>query len=266
MHIPSPLLPFTLLPFLANASPIDLARLSPGTSPNPGYFVLAGDSTTASPYGSGGGWGDGFLNTTLTGGATGKNYGHNGATTASFRDDGDWAEVLEEVKGNKGSKSVWVTIQFGHNDQKDDSGVTLEQYSANLKKFAQEVKDAGGNPILVTPLSRRSFSSGKVKEDLAEQRDATLAVAQENSVLALDLNEASIAYLNAIGEDNAHRYNRVDDDNTHLNVAGSEVLGNMVSWLMTKSDESSELGQWTRPEEEIVSAFEKGTFYFPEKS
>ncbi|KAK7530175.1 putative esterase [Phyllosticta citribraziliensis] len=261
MHLPSRLL--SLLPALAAASPVNLI---PRAAANPGYFVLAGDSTTASPSGSGGGWGDGFLDKTLTGGASGKNYGHNGATTASFREDGDWDEVLGEIKDNKGSKSVWVTIQFGHNDQKDDSGVTLEQYSANLKKFAQEVKDAGGNPILITPLSRRSFSGGKVKEDLAEQRSATLAVAQENGVLALDLNEASVSYLNAIGEDNAHRYNRVDDDNTHLNVAGGEVFGNMVSWLMNKSDKASELGQWTQPEEKIVTAFEEGTFYFPGES
>ncbi|KAK8159287.1 putative esterase [Phyllosticta citrichinensis] len=251
----------SLLPALAAASPINL--LVPRAAANPGYFVLAGDSTTASPSGSGGGWGDGFLTKTLTGGASGKNYGQNGATTASFREHGDWDAVLREVKEKKGSKSVWVTMQFGHNDQKEDSGVTLDQYSANLKRFAQEVKDAGGNPILVTPLSRRSFSGGKVKEDLAEQRSATLAVARENGVLALDLNEASISYLNAIGEDNAHRYNRVDDDNTHLNVAGSEVFGNMVSWLMNKSDKASELGQWTQPEEKIVKAFEDGTFYFP---
>jgi len=35
------------------------------------------------------GWGNGFLGT-LRNGATGINYGHNGATTKSFVDRGDW--------------------------------------------------------------------------------------------------------------------------------------------------------------------------------
>lgn len=72
----------------------------------PPYFVLAGDSTTA----SGGGWGDGFL-ATLRNGAAGKNLGHNGATTVSFRAGGDWAAVLEAVKASKADYNPFVTIQ-----------------------------------------------------------------------------------------------------------------------------------------------------------
>ena len=37
--------------------------------------------------------------------------------------------------------------QFGHNDQKSTSGVTMDMYKANLKKFAEEVKSAGGTPV-----------------------------------------------------------------------------------------------------------------------
>lgn len=73
----------------------------------PAYFVLAGDSTTAVD----GGWGDGFLNTTLLRPAGGINLGHSGATTVSFRDGGDWAHVLEEVKSHAKSHDVFVTIQ-----------------------------------------------------------------------------------------------------------------------------------------------------------
>ncbi|KAK8214659.1 putative esterase [Phyllosticta capitalensis] len=265
MRLPllTPLLTLPILP-LTLAAP--LTPRASSSSSLPAYFLLAGDSTTATQSDNGGGWGDGFLNTTLQGGAAGKNYGHNGATTVSFREDGDWDEVLGDVKDKKGAYEVWVTVQFGHNDQKEEKGISIDQYKANLKQFAQDVKDAGGNPILVTPLSRRSFSSGKVKEDLAEQRTATLAVASDAGVLALDLNQASVDYLNAIGEDNAHRYNLNSDDDTHLNVAGSVVFGNMVSWLMNKSDQGTELGQWTKPEDKIQTAFEKGTFYYPGES
>ena len=77
------------------------------TRSKPAYFVLAGDSTTAVD----GGWGDGFLNTTLRRPAGGINLGHSGATTVSFRDGGDWAHVLEEVKSHSKSHEVFVTIQ-----------------------------------------------------------------------------------------------------------------------------------------------------------
>jgi hypothetical protein len=73
----------------------------------PAYFVLAGDSTTA----PNGGWGDGFLNTTLRAPASGINLGHSGATTVSFREGGDWAAVLEQVKTHTKTHDVFVTVQ-----------------------------------------------------------------------------------------------------------------------------------------------------------
>lgn len=88
---------------LATASPVERATKPP-------IFFLAGDSTTAPPSGSGGGWGDGFLGT-LVGGAKGTNYGHNGATTATFVSGGDWAKVIVAVNSNKASYTPYVTIQ-----------------------------------------------------------------------------------------------------------------------------------------------------------
>lgn len=77
----------------------------------PAYFVLAGDSTTTTQNSGGGGWGAGFLNDTLCPPAGGKNYGHNGATTVSFRAGGDWDTVLEQVQNYTDSHEVFVTIQ-----------------------------------------------------------------------------------------------------------------------------------------------------------
>ena len=73
------------------------------------YFVLAGDSTTA----VGGGWGDGFLETTLLAPAAGINLGHSGATTKSFRAGGDWANVTRDIGAYKQDYNVYVTIQVG---------------------------------------------------------------------------------------------------------------------------------------------------------
>ncbi|OCL08359.1 carbohydrate esterase family 12 protein [Glonium stellatum] len=196
------------------------------------YFLLAGDSTTAIQSTGGGGWRNGFLNYTLKSGSSGHNYGHNGATTASFRSGGDWATVLSQVASHKSSYNVYVTIQFGHNDQKNTSGITLEQYTTNLELFAQEAKVAGATPILVTPLTRRIFCNGKIVESLAEQRTQTIAAAKSGGYDWIDLNIASENYCNGVGETASDSYNLTPDDHTHLNVQGSVVFGRMVSDLM----------------------------------
>lgn len=48
---------------------------------------------------------------TLVGGATGINFGHDGATTVSFVAGGDWNNVLNEVKNHTGIYDSYVTIQ-----------------------------------------------------------------------------------------------------------------------------------------------------------
>lgn len=78
----------------------------------PAAFWLAGDSTTApiNAAKTGGGWGDGFI-ATLQNGAVGYNYGHNGATTISYRSGGYWAQILAGVAGNATTHTCYVTIQ-----------------------------------------------------------------------------------------------------------------------------------------------------------
>lgn len=91
-----------LFPFLLSVLPITLASSvqNRNQSGRPVYFLLAGDSTTAPD----GGWGDGFLATTVAPGSSGHNYGHSGATTASFRAGGDWGKVVKDIKTYKVSK------------------------------------------------------------------------------------------------------------------------------------------------------------------
>lgn len=117
----------------------------------PAYFLLAGDSTTATQSTDGGGWGDGFLNFTLKRGSSGRNYGHNGATTKSFREGGDWGRLMNEAQTKTADYTVYVTIQFGHNDQKATSGVGLAQYSDNLEAFVVEVCSIGAFPVSSFP-------------------------------------------------------------------------------------------------------------------
>ena len=133
---------------------------APAHQPKPPFFLLAGDSTTAVQSEGGGGWGDGFLNTTLHHGASGINYGHNGATTVSFREGGDWDQVLRAAEDSLSEYRPYVTIQFGHNDQKAAKNISIDEFTANLERFVEEVRAVPAVPVLVTSLSRVSQLSG----------------------------------------------------------------------------------------------------------
>ncbi|KAI1272259.1 SGNH hydrolase-type esterase domain-containing protein [Xylaria sp. FL0933] len=221
-------------------------------------FILAGDSTTAIQSTSGGGWGNGFLSF-LESPAFGVNKGHNGATTKSFVDGGDWAVVTGLVSEYVATEEydVYVTIQFGHNDQKNTSGITLAEYQGNLEKLAGDIWELGGTPLLITPLTRRTFTSNNTAQDsLHDQRLSTIAAAEATNTTYLDLNEASLTYVDAIGEEAAHAYNLVPDDNTHLNDWGSVVFGRMLADLLL--DKKPELAQWIRANETMSELIASG--------
>lgn len=258
----SPLCTLALLVAATLASP-----LKPQKAQNPPFFVLAGDSTTAVQSAGGGGWGSGFLNTTLHNGASGQNFGHNGATTVTFRDGGDWANVLAAAESSLPQYRPYVTIQFGHNDQKPEKNISIAQFVANLEQFVEEVRAIPAVPVLVTSLSRRKYrlaadGSATINEDLADVVAGTKEAAANSGAAIIDLNRASTDYLNAIGPDNAKTYNLNPTDNTHLNDEGSVVFGSMVASLL--DDALPKLRKWVKPVREIAEAIEEGVYYFPE--
>lgn len=229
---PSQALSAALLSVVVSAAPP-----CPHNCPSkPAAFFLAGDSTTATQATSGGGWGDGFLSF-LVPPAFGTNYGRNGRTTVDFRSQGWWDLVKESVANATSTHDVYVTIQFGHNDQKPAKNITLDDYQANLAQLADEITALGGTPILVTPLTRRNFVSDHQTDDsLHNERLRTLAAAEAAGVRSIDLYRASKAYVEAIGEAASHEYNLVEGDNTHLNDEGSRVFGTLVADLITEKD------------------------------
>lgn len=206
------------------------ADSSKGTAP----IVLVGDSTVA----SGGGWGDAFAGS-LKDGVDCRNFGRNGRSSKSYRDEGHWKKVLE-------AKPKWVLIQFGHNDQtgkgperETDAKTTFPQ---NLKRYISEVQAIGARPVLVTSLSRRNFdSAGKIKADLLDDYvAATRAVAAAEKVPLIDLNARSIAQLNQMGPKaavvfDAKSKDPAKPDRTHLSAEGAQASAKLVAEEIRKN-------------------------------
>ncbi|KAI1850245.1 hypothetical protein JX266_004103 [Neoarthrinium moseri] len=228
---------------LASARP---ARDCAGAAGKPPAFFLAGDSTTAHD----GGWGDGLLATLRGPEAWGVNIGQSGATTVSYVHGGNWTNITAHLREYAATYDSYVTISFGHNDQKPANNVPFDQYQANLIKFAEEVKSLGGTPLLTSSLTRRVFESEhNATDSLHNERLAAIKAANVTGSPIIDLNAASLKYVNTIGEDAAQAYNWGPTDRTHLNPWGTVVFGRMVADLIVR--ELPCLESWITPNETL---------------
>jgi lysophospholipase L1-like esterase len=196
-------------------------------------IVLVGDSTVATE----GGWGPAFCADT-THNVRCIDDALNGRSSKSFRDEGAWARAL-------GQHGDYYLIQFGHNDQKPDAVRHTDPdttYAAQLKQYIADVRSIGAVPVIVTPLSRRTFVDGKVREDLNAYAAAAKRVAAEEDVTCIDLNAMSTKLLDTMTQAQADEFDMVDHpdakaengaaaklDRTHLNAKGKAVFGRMVA-------------------------------------
>ena len=170
--------------------------------PAPTQVFLVGDSTmsdkpdlTKPERGWGMLFGQFFDNSVLI-----RNHAVNGRSTKSFLREGRWAKVLEQVKPGD-----WVFIQFGHNDSKAEDSVRSAPaqtlYRQLLTKFVREARAKGANPVLLTPVGRRSFDdAGKRRDDHGEYPGVVREVAQSEHVPLIDLHEKSWALYAQLGE------------------------------------------------------------------
>jgi len=228
-----------------------LAPLAAAQLP-PVKIILVGDSTVATNNG----WGPGFC-ADVAPEVKCINMAKNGRSTSSYRADGSWAQVMDELK--RGTQITYVLIQFGHNDQPPKASATdlATEFPANLRRYIREVRSAGGKPVLITPLARRSFKNGRVKDDLEPWADGTRKVAAEEQVPVLDLHTESLAAVQKMGPVEANTLavappppeiaasaasgNSADAarndpfDYTHLGEKGSAYFGRMVANELAKA-------------------------------
>lgn len=218
------------------------------------YFYTIGDSTVTETAG----WGQGFRE--FTNGASGENRAVSGTTTVSWKSNGRWADLLEAIGTKNTTHRVIVTLQWGHNDQKSDTGITLDDYRENIVNYVKDLKAVGATPIVVTPITRRTFVDGKVREDFKDWRGKAIAASKDAGAYWLDLTLASTNYMNAIGEEDAQKYNWGDagTDRTHLNSSGSKVFGRMVIDLLLAK--RSDLAGYFKANEKLSGLIKAGEY------
>lgn len=193
-------------------------------------IILVGDSTVA----SGGGYGD-YLCRRQRADTACINLAMNGRSSKSFRAEGRWDQVQALLRDGAAFRKTYVLVQFGHNDQPGKPGRStdlIQEYPANLARYVEEVKAAGGVPVLVTSLTRRSFRNGYVWNDLAPWASAAREVAHREGAALLDLNALSLAAVQSMGPTEADTLAQPKGagfDYTHLGPKGGRFFGDMAA-------------------------------------
>jgi lysophospholipase L1-like esterase len=195
----------------------------------PVRIVLTGDSTVA----LGGGWGAAFCGM-MTPNVECVNLAKNGRSSKSYYDEGLWKDALSR-------KPDYMLIQFGHNDMPGKGALRETDpdttYSANMRRYIEEARGIGAQPVIVTSLSRRSYQDGKLVQDLKAYAVAARKVGLEQDVPVIDLNAQSVKLLETMMQEQADQFDAATHpdahdkgpDRTHLNAAGAAVFGRMVA-------------------------------------
>lgn len=167
----------------------------------PYKIVLVGDSTMAPMSG----WGSMFCAHHLKSSVACLNLGRGGRSTRSYRQEGSWDTALAEARVPGYRKTV-VLIQFGHNDQSSVAERWTDmrrEFPENLRRFVREVRAAGAEPVLLTPLTRREFRNGKLLDSLAPSSSQIRAIAADLTVPLIDLNAVSADLVQKLGAEGA---------------------------------------------------------------
>lgn len=177
-----------------------------------------------------------------------QNHAVNGRSTKSFRTEGRWNKVLEQLQ-----PLDYVFIQFGHNDQKinDTSRYAAPQtdYKANLIRFVNEVRAKKATPVLLTPVVRRKFDEkGKFVDQHGEYPQVVRDVAKDLKVLLVDLHASSQRLVEGLGEEGSKklfmlyapntfkRFPKGVEDNTHFSGYGARAMARLVVEEVVQKD------------------------------
>lgn len=204
------------------------------------------------------------------------NVAQSGRSSRSFITEGWFGMIEKEIR-----KGDYLLVQFGHNDEKCGEepprpapardlidianlctypgaaeGVPADMsFRKTLEKYIAIAQKAGATPVLITPVTRRSFkngqiaatthtwSKGKVPGDYSQTIRDT---AKANKVTLVDLDAKSMNFFNKIGEEASLDYylgvdpavypyyakntgSRTKPDNTHFQEKGAEAMGHLVA-------------------------------------
>jgi lysophospholipase L1-like esterase len=216
--------------FLGNGTALpQLQGIGYAAATNPFVIYIAGDSTvcdqTDPEYA---GWGQ-QLPPYFNYPVSVANYADSGESSGSFLGSSSlFGAINSRLKAND-----YVLVQFGHNDK----DVTATAFHDNMTSYVTRVKAKGAFPVLITPVSRATFSGNNVTAQHINNTGADLPaiikqVATEQNVPVLDMTTRTTQWLMQLGPKGWQQYHALGTDATHTNPAGAAVEAGFVVELI----------------------------------
>lgn len=179
-----------------------------------------------------------------------------GRSARTFMEEGRWEKVYNSIEPGD-----YVLIQFGHNDMgdiaggkaradigcvKDSSHVyrlakdrtykVVYSYGWYLRKFVDDVREKGGNPVIVSMTPRNEWPGGKMERRPGSCATWAKEVAEELGVPFVDMHNLTADYLDrkAGSKEAAAKYYK--RDHTHTSRLGAELNAKMFRKGIKKTD------------------------------
>lgn len=185
-----------------NGTRPSLSSIEIEPAPTTTTLFIAGDSTVKDqPQDPWTGWGQ-MLPRFFNADVAVANHSESGRTLRSFRGQKRLDKILSQIKPGD-----YVFIQFGHNDMKEKGeGVgPFESYTDDLKSYVAAVRDKKGQPVLLTPMNRRWWEGGEIKNTHGDYPEAVRRVARSENVPLIDLHAMSKPLFESMGEKGSAR-------------------------------------------------------------
>jgi len=149
------------------------------------------------------------------------NRAANGRSSKSFQREGRWRDILRE-------KPNFVLIQFGHNDvsHSDQASATLPdgEFRECLIRYIDTARKIGAQPILITPMRMRTFSSHRLSDSLGPYAKTTRAIGSEKKVPVVDLFALTTELFERLGKAQCDQFGASIGDDAHFNELGAKLL------------------------------------------
>lgn len=214
-------------------------------------LFLVGDSTVRNGHGDGAngqwGWGEPLVDLFDTSKINVVNRAIGGRSSRTYITEGHWADTLALMKPGD-----VVLFQFGHNDSGplDDTarargtipGIgdesrevenpilkrheTVHSYGWYMRQYVRDTVAKGAIPVLCSPIPRKTWKDGKVVRNHDNYGGWAQAIARQEHVRFVDLNEIIARRYDALGE--AKVESLFADPHTHTSRAGAELNAECV--------------------------------------
>jgi lysophospholipase L1-like esterase len=166
---------------------------------------LAGNSTvTDQRYEPWSAWGQMLPRFFKPGSVSVANHAESGEALKSFIAENRLEKLMGMIRPGD-----YLFIQFAHNDQKPESSAYVEAftgYKEYLKRYIDETRRRGANPVLVTAMLRRNFNDlGEVINTHGDYPAAMRQVSDEENVPLIDLFEMSRILYEALGPEDSRK-------------------------------------------------------------